>query len=65
MIFFPLVFFSRTGYDGLKINDTTKEEDRMFRGIPYTKVTGAFDLTGKVAIVIGGAGGIGEATARM
>ena len=37
----------------------------MFRGIPYTKVTGAFDLTGKVAIVIGGAGGIGEATARM
>ena len=48
-----------------KINDTTKEEDRMFRGIPYTKVTGAFDLTGKVAIVIGGAGGIGEATARM
>ena len=33
--------------------------------IAYKKVTGSFDLTGKVAIVIGGAGGIGEATARM
>ena len=37
----------------------------MLNGIPYKKVTGAFDLTGKVAVVIGGAGGIGEATARM
>lgn len=33
--------------------------------IQYEKVTGAFDLTGKAAIVVGGAGGIGEATARM
>ena len=33
--------------------------------IQYEKVTGKFDLTGKVAVVIGGAGGIGEATARM
>ena len=33
--------------------------------IPYKKVTGSFDLTGKNAIVVGGAGGIGEATARM
>jgi len=33
--------------------------------IGYEKVTGAFDLTGKTAIVTGGAGGIGEATARM
>ena len=33
--------------------------------IRYEKVTGSFDLTGKVAVVIGGAGGIGEATARM
>ena len=29
------------------------------------KVTGDFDLSGKSAIVAGGAGGIGEATARM
>ena len=33
--------------------------------IPYKKVTGTFDLNGKTAIVVGGAGGIGEATARM
>ena len=33
--------------------------------IQYKKVTGEFDLTGKSAIVVGGAGGIGEATARM
>ena len=33
--------------------------------IPYTKVNGDLDLSGKKAIVIGGAGGIGEATARM
>lgn len=33
--------------------------------IQYEKVTGDFDLTGKNAIVVGGAGGIGEATARM
>lgn len=33
--------------------------------IGYKKVTGDLDLKGKVAIVIGGAGGIGEATARM
>ncbi|MDO4345070.1 MAG: SDR family oxidoreductase [Eubacteriales bacterium] len=33
--------------------------------IEYRKVKGDFDLQGKVAVVIGGAGGIGEATARM
>ena len=33
--------------------------------IQYEKVNGSFDLTGKAAIVVGGAGGIGEATARM
>lgn len=33
--------------------------------IRYEKVTGSFSLTGKTAIVVGGAGGIGEATARM
>ena len=33
--------------------------------IDYKKVTGTFDLTGKGAIVVGGAGGIGEATAEM
>ena len=33
--------------------------------IGYKKVTGDLDLTGKVAIVVGGAGGIGEATAQM
>ncbi len=33
--------------------------------IKYEKVDGSFDLTGKVAVVVGGAGGIGEATARM
>ena len=33
--------------------------------IQYEKVNGDFDLTGKAAIVVGGAGGIGEATARM
>lgn len=33
--------------------------------IKYEKVTGTLDLTGKVAVVVGGAGGIGEATARM
>lgn len=33
--------------------------------IQYEKVNGEFDLTGKAAIVVGGAGGIGEATARM
>ena len=37
----------------------------MLNGIGYKKVDGSFDLTGKSAIVIGGAGGIGEATARM
>lgn len=34
-------------------------------GIPYKKVDCSFDLTGRVAIVVGGAGGIGEATAQM
>lgn len=34
-------------------------------GIPYKKVDGSFNLSGRVAIVVGGAGGIGEATARM
>ena len=33
--------------------------------ISYEKVTGAFDLTRKTAVITGGAGGIGEATARM
>lgn len=33
--------------------------------IHYEKVTCDFDLTGKTAIVVGGAGGIGEATAQM
>lgn len=33
--------------------------------IGYKKVTGDFNLAGKAAIVVGGAGGIGEATARM
>ncbi|WP_125772229.1 SDR family oxidoreductase [Companilactobacillus furfuricola] len=33
--------------------------------IKYEKVNGDFDLSGKSAIVIGGAGGIGESTARM
>lgn len=33
--------------------------------IQYEKVNGSFDLTGKAAIVVGGAGGIGEATAQM
>lgn len=33
--------------------------------IQYEKINGSFDLTGKTAIVVGGAGGIGEATARM
>ena len=33
--------------------------------IKYEKVNADFDLTGKSAIVVGGAGGIGEATARM
>lgn len=33
--------------------------------IKYEKVTCEFDLTRKSAIVVGGAGGIGEATARM
>lgn len=33
--------------------------------INYKKVTGEFDLTGKSAMVVGGAGGIGEATAEM
>ena len=33
--------------------------------IQYEKGNGNFDLTGKAAIVVGGAGGIGEATAQM
>ncbi len=33
--------------------------------IQYEKVNGDFDLSGKAAIVVGGAGGIGEATAQM
>lgn len=33
--------------------------------IQYERVRGDFDLTGKAAIVVGGAGGIGEATAQM
>lgn len=33
--------------------------------IPYTPVTGAFSLTGKTAIVTGGAGAIGGETAKM
>lgn len=33
--------------------------------IQYEKVTGDFNLRKKAAIVVGGAGGIGEATARM
>ncbi|MBR2263286.1 MAG: SDR family oxidoreductase [Firmicutes bacterium] len=33
--------------------------------IKYVKVDGSFDLTGRSAIVVGGAGGIGEATACM
>ena len=33
--------------------------------IRYEKVNADFDLTGKAAIVVGGAGGIGEATAQM
>ena len=33
--------------------------------IQYKKVTGDFSLQDKVAVVMGGAGGIGEATARM
>lgn len=33
--------------------------------IEYKKVKGDFSLEGKAAVVIGGAGGIGEATARM
>jgi 2-deoxy-D-gluconate 3-dehydrogenase len=33
--------------------------------IQYKKVDGSFSLAGKVAVVTGGAGGIGEATARM
>lgn len=37
----------------------------MLNGIGYKKVDGSLELTGKSAIVIGGAGGIGEATARM
>ena len=33
--------------------------------IRYEKVNGDFNLSGKSAIVVGGAGGIGEATAKM
>lgn len=33
--------------------------------IQYEKVNGDFDLSGQAAIMVGGAGGIGEATARM
>ena len=37
----------------------------MARGIPYTPVYGEFSLKDQVAIVVGGAGGIGGATAEM
>ena len=33
--------------------------------ISYEKVTGAFDLTRKTAVITEGAGGIGEATAMQ
>lgn len=33
--------------------------------IDYRKVKGEFSLAGKIAVVTGGAGGIGEATAQM
>lgn len=33
--------------------------------IQYEKVNGDFNLSGKAALVVGGAGGIGEATAKM
>ena len=37
----------------------------MLNGIPYRPVSGEFDLRGKVAIVVGGAGGIGGASAEL
>lgn len=37
----------------------------MLNGIPYTPVSGDFSLKGKVAVVVGGAGGIGGASAEM
>ena len=33
--------------------------------IEYKKVDGSFDLSGKSAVVVGGGGGIGGATAEM
>ncbi|MCB6203239.1 GolD/DthD family dehydrogenase [Extibacter muris] len=33
--------------------------------IQYKKINGSFDMTGKTALITGGAGGIGEAAARM
>lgn len=45
-----------------KVLQKKKGEEMM---ISYKKVDCSFDLSGKVAVVVGGAGGIGEATAQM